>query len=364
MPGLDSDHPFEGPWAAAAKRGSGSTRLPLSIFVVCEDPADHDVLRRVREWAYRGTDTGLTLEASVTRVAPRDVPELGERTHHPALVVAPHRMSGTTQDRVRDTPALPTVRHGRTVDCDFPCASTVRTEWLVNTRDLLPALRKTVMSLQLRRRCTVRPLLTPSDFEAYFALRYDVWRELDYIPEHRLSERTRWEIDYADRTAFPIGAFADDQLVGCARLVMEFGKESPCVTLIQDLLMKGADPTLLRNFQYPRLLTHPFDLLQSFPAFHAYYRRLLVAGVGKAEISRVIVRPSQRRCGLGELLVDMLIAIARAHGIARLFLACAETNAPLYQRSNFNVLPDMRTEHFVNVNAPAIAMERTVRVSG
>jgi GNAT superfamily N-acetyltransferase len=364
MPGPEPSHPLERIWAAAAARVAiGSPTAPLSIFVVHEDHADHEVLRLVREWSHQRAERIHALEASVTRVTARDVQTLRDRTPHPVLLIAPQKTSGTVLESIRGVPGLFAVLHGRTVDCDFPGASTTRAQWLVNTGHLLAALRKAVLSLQLRGSFTVRPILTPADFEAYFALRYEVWRELDYIPRHRLSEHIPWEVDYADRTSFPIGAFAGDELVGCARLVMELGKETPCVKVIGDLLMRRADPVLLRNFQYPCFLSHPFDLLQSFPAFHAYYKRLLIEGAGKAEVSRVIVRPNRRRCGLGELLVDMLVAIARGHGIARLFLACAEDTAPLYQRSNFTMLPDMRTERFVNVNAPAIAMERVVRVS-
>jgi N-acetylglutamate synthase-like GNAT family acetyltransferase len=139
---------------------------------------------------------------------------------------------------------------------------------------------------------------------------------------------------------------------------MPMGSETTSVNLVRELIVECNDPVLIRNFEYPDLMIHPFDLLQSFPTFQSYYQRLVVRGIRKAEVSRVIVSEPYRHLGIGELLVDTLAVLARSHQIQRLFLACAEMNAPLYRRSRFVVLPGMCTDTFANVNAPAIAMER------
>src|SRR5262249_12941741 len=104
----------------------------------------------------------------------------------------------------------------------------------------------------------------------------------------------------------------------------------------------------------------PFDLCQHFGGqpFREYYRTLVLRQVSKAEIGRVIVSPEHQRQGLGEVLVDTMISIARRRTIQLLLLACKEVHRALYERSGFRQIPGLVCEHFGQYGVRAIAMER------
>lgn len=239
----------------------------------------------------------------------------------------------------------------------MPSASVFERAPLVATGSPIPALKKAI----LRRKAAICRLRTDEEFRQYFALRYQVWRSLNYVPAEKLCSDSEWELDYSDRTAYPIGAFSKKGiLVGCARLVMGFGHEIPHVPLIKRLIGESGDDCLRRVFRYPRGAEHPFDLLESFPGFRAYFRDLVVSRQSYAEVSRIIVRPHYRRRGLGETLVDSLVSVARAESVNVLFLGCLAKHRQFYQRSGFAELEGMRCDRFVNVRVPAIAMVRSL----
>jgi predicted GNAT family N-acyltransferase len=63
--------------------------------------------------------------------------------------------------------------------------------------------------------------------------------------------------------------------------------------------------------------------------------RLDVAYDGK--IGRVAVLPSHRRTGVGTLVMDRLHALAREHGLARVWCNAQLTAAPFYERLGYRV---------------------------
>ena len=239
--------------------------------------------------------------------------------------------------------------------------------------DPVATLRKAAICQSARQSMKVR-LLEEGDLDAYFSLRYSVWRALDYIPEERICEKSRWEVDYTDRSSIPIGVFrrdpgsGDEQLVACGRLVSGLGDEEPryrdmVERQVQARSRQADDPRLLKNFGYPANLQHPFDILDSFPGFHYYYRDLVKRRVKRAEISRIIVDNKFRGRGLGEVVVDSLVDLARDKNIRVLFLACIDRHATFYNRCGFSVVPDLSCGLFANVNVPAVVMHRNMAAS-
>lgn len=239
--------------------------------------------------------------------------------------------------------------------------------------DAVSTLRKAALCLWTRQSMKVR-LLEESDLDDYFSLRYRVWHELGYIPPERICGKSEWEVDFTDRSAIPIAVFHRvprsrvEKLVACGRLVSGSGKEIP---RYRDMVMRQVEgkseecdePRLLANLDYPAELSNPFDILDSFPGFRGYYRDLTKRRVKSAEISRIIVDDKFRNRGLGEVVVDSLIDLARDKKFRVLFMACIERHKTFYERCGFAVVPDLVCDRFVNVNVPAIAMHREVRKS-
>ena len=114
------------------------------------------------------------------------------------------------------------------------------------------------------------------------------------------AKKSQFELDYTDRTALPIGIFnQNQQLIASARLVFPAGHESCHVPLIKRMIDVTGDKQLQRNFDYPQILKHPFDLLECFNGFNGYFANLVRNQIPNAEISRVIVAPEYRHSGLG-----------------------------------------------------------------
>jgi GNAT superfamily N-acetyltransferase len=256
-------------------------------------------------------------------------------------------------------------RSGRRISSEInepPSASLLDDKHLVNVQDTLPALRKSLLRIQLKNHVTIRELNSKEDFTQYFSLRYKIWRTMSYLPKESDCENSGLELNYSDRTAYPIGAFTSaGELIGCARLVFPIGKDSRHLPLISDLVASKNDAKLTTNFEYPRNMTHPFDILESLKGFRAYFARLVRENIKYAEVSRVIVSPEFRGNGLGEVLVDSLLTLAWRYKLGLIFLACHENLHPFYERCGFRVLPGLSCENFAGVNAPAIAMALDLR---
>ena len=208
----------------------------------------------------------------------------------------------------------------------------------------------------------VRELVARDDLVKFFALRYDIWSAEGYIRPERNASVARLELDYTDRTSLPIGAFAPDgTLIGCARLVREVGAERPQQRAVIDTIVDGSEDRILAlNYAYPPTFVHPFDVLEAFPAFRPYYKRMVRSRRSKAEVSRVIVRPEWRGTRLAEILVDRLVEIAARERIEHLFLACRESIAHVYRASGFQRVPDLASVRFGDIPVPSILMERQV----
>jgi GNAT superfamily N-acetyltransferase len=203
----------------------------------------------------------------------------------------------------------------------------------------------------------VRELQTKADFGKYFSLRYNVWKEMNYLPPSQDCANSQWELNFTDRTSFPVGAFdGAGSLIGCARLVYPLGQRSSHISVIESCIADRNDLSLAKVFESPRSLTHPFDLLESLEGFDEYFKGLVRRRLRYAEVSRVIVHPAHRSTGLGEVLVDSLVSLAIERQVNVLFLACNEGLQGFYEHCGFQVLPGLHCDRFAGVNAPAIAM--------
>jgi len=247
-------------------------------------------------------------------------------------------------------------RHGPEIN-EQPTASLFDERRLINVQDTLPALRKALLRTRLKNKVEIRELNSNDDFIQYFRLRYRVWNAMGYIAPECACTNTGFELNYSDRTAYPIGAFNQSrELIGCARLVFPIGHDSRHLRLISQIVTAKHDAKLRDNFEYPKMMLHPFDLLESLVGFRTYFAGLVRKHITYAEVSRVIVAPEFQKEGLGEVLVDSIVTLAQRYGVDLLFLACNDNLHPFYERCGFSVLPGLSCEHFAGVNAPAIAM--------
>jgi len=266
----------------------------------------------------------------------------------------------TNEDKQRMEVIVRPPRNGNRLDPEIneqPTASLFDERRVINVQDTLPALRKALLRIRLRNKVEIRELNSSDDFIQYFRFRYRVWKAMGYLSQRYDCVDSGLELNYSDRTAYPIGAFnPKGKLIACARLVFPIGHESHHRPLILQIIAAKQDPKLMANFQYPTMMLHPFDLLESFVGFRTYFAGLVRKHITYAEVSRVIVDPEFRQNGLGEVLVDSLITLAQRYGVDLLFLACNDNLHSFYQRCGFSILPGLSCEHFAGVNAPAIAM--------
>ena len=344
----------------------------INITVVCPQPDMLNVLNKIRQWHL---DDPLG-NSSVRHVAgTKELKEalLSARQCPEKSILVPLGYSKSdVVDRLNDELLrkleiiIRPPRPGLKPEIDeLPNASLLEDRRIVNVQDPLPALRKSLLRLRFRDRICVRELKSEDDFRQYFSLRYRVWRQMGYLPSDQDCPESQWELNFTDRAAYPLGVFTrEGTLIACARLVFPLGQDSHHLRLVHKLVAATGDPKLAANLECPKGLRQLLDLLDSFPGFRAYFMRSIRRGIRHAEVSRVIVAPEHREEGLGEVLVNSLLSLARQRQLQVLFLACHMQLKGFYERSGFYVLPGLECERFAGVNAPAIAMARKLTAPG
>ena len=236
-------------------------------------------------------------------------------------------------------------------------ASFVNNPAFVTCKDILPVLEKSFTRSSLRKLVQIRSPASADEWAGYFALRYRVWEECNYLRDENKCARTKWEIDWKDRTAIPLCAITPaGKVVGCARL-LHGQEEHRYVSQINALLIGTGDDILQRLFNFPHRATLPFDLLTVFPSFGERFRDLITKRKKPAEISRVAVDPEYRRRYIAEALVDTAVSLAKARRFAPIFLACQERHARLYGKCGFLPVEGLKSEKYLNIQLPSIVME-------
>ncbi len=342
--------------------------MSIDVTVVYKQPGARKVLSKIREWClnveqpnYRKAICRVDQEQNLTdafnRIYYRDKAGVLIAIGFADKELDPYlRQPGTGEIIIRPPRPFP----GDIEPDESPTASLFPScQPIVHVQNTIPALKKSILRIKAKNKYKVRQLRDIDEFRQYFALRYQVWNELNFIPGEYNSHASRLELNYSDRTAVPIGCFArNGKMTALARLVFPMGRESRYASMVQQIVTELNDPVLTRSLEYPKQIMHPFDVLQSFKGFHKFYSRLLRNKLKKAEVSRVIVAPEYRQQGLGQVLVDSLKTLAEKRQIDVLFLACNEDHVPFYQRCNFRLLEGegMKCEKFTYVNVPAVAM--------
>jgi len=245
----------------------------------------------------------------------------------------------------------------------FPNASAFERRTVTRVKTLDEGVRKAILRISAHRLGDLRVINKPAELAQYFALRYRIWDAAGYLPDDSPLHRGGWEIDCFDRFSTPIGLFLPDgRLVGCARLVEEFGKENrQQVRMIDALLRQHGEPAAIEAFAYKQRMEQPFDILWEFHGFRDFYRKLLLSRESMAEVSRVAVDPEFRGRGLLEVLVDSLVSVARVEKAEHLLLACPTELARPYARCGFEAVPKLVSDHFFDIQRRSMVMQRRVR---
>ncbi|QDT25116.1 hypothetical protein Enr10x_04100 [Gimesia panareensis] len=241
-----------------------------------------------------------------------------------------------------------------------PTSTFLHTPVFVNAENPALFIRKSIIHTRLSNRgLSIKVLEGASEFVDYFSLRHEVWREMGYIASDYAPP---WELDYVDIHALPFGAFLDNHLVGCVRLVRLHGQAGTKETLnniVEELDDESRQQVSMRMLN-PHKFKHPFINLRRFEEFDEYYHS--ISKDSKAEVSRLIVKSQTRNIGIGETLLDSVVSAARHKRIEVLFLACQAKHEQFYRRSFFETLDWPKTSGFFDLpDVEAIAMEQKIK---
>ncbi len=338
----------------------------FNVFVVCPELGMENVLQKIKKW-FRENKTKHRWQinskiekhfniASALRA-------IRDKNEHSILVLIGFQPQSvkmkldSNESKNLEVIIRPPRPAREVIEVDNPNSSLLVDTRIIAVHNTLPALNKSVLRKYFQKIITIRELSGENDFQQYFRLRYKVWNEMGYLPAHKQCTKSQFELDYTDQTALPIGIFnKKNQLIASARLVFPAGRECVHVPLIKSMIENAEDEQLEKMFTYPAALRHPFDLLECFHGFNEYFAKLVRCGVRSAEVSRVIVAPEYRHSGLGEVLVDSLISVARKEQLQHLFLACKKEHRDFYEQCGFNIIKDIESESFADIKHPAIAM--------
>lgn len=340
----------------------------FEITVVSETPATHNHVLAIRKWSTTEADPACRRAIRVVSKSPniRDgLAKLRSDRAHTILVVTGRQgneVYALLEQNERGSSELVILPPTPPAGGILPSSTLLTEDRTFVAGDPKPALRKALLRLMTEQYAIIRRLRTPQDFAKFFALRYKVWTEMGYIPLEKQCDQSQWELDYTDRNAVPIGAFArrGGQMLAAARLVGPLGPERMrYVGVIEELIAAKGDPKLAELFNAPVRLQQQFDLLEAFEGFNSYYRRLKEKRLEPmAEVSRVVVHPDLRNQRLGEVVVDSLVSEAYKLGCKILFLACVPLHERFYARCGFRTIERMTCNAFDDENVAAIAMDR------
>ena len=344
----------------------------IQIITVSASGDTDRVVHMIKKWCHNSKDPLVqSLSPSVSKEINLDRATnlVGQNNTGAKIILVPigfsqsevvHYLSETLKNNLEVIIRPP--RTGLNMELDTPPSSSLLEACrVINVQNTIPAIRKSLLRLTLGEEVRISYLQTQEQLLSYFRLRYRVWKDMGYLKKEYDCSNSCLEVDYTDESAIPIGAFnRDNILIGCARLV--FARKADITDsldydfMIRSMIGEMNDCCLTRSYQRPFAITHPFDVLEGFSRFQRYYRLLVRRKLHKAEISRVIVEPERRKQGLGEILVDTLVSIARQQRVNALFLACHEHHKVFYQRCGFHSLPGLWADHFLAVKKPSIAM--------
>ena len=343
----------------------------VKVEVVCrkKDPCLQEVERRIKEWsasqsvpaanpARMEVERQTTLDSAVEKAR-----EVVSADPWSSVLIVPLGFDDAELDpcdELDEDARIEVMCFRRAFDALPPSASLLEHPHnIAQDSTLVNTLEKSILRLHFRQQGIVIREIRDRELDQYFRLRYEIYRPLGYIPPELDAADACWELHWSDRWSLPLGVFTrSGELVGCARLVSEYGLLNNYSDVIERMVGEKRDPVLGRCWRLPPQPTYPFDLLTPFDGFQRFYRNLVRQQVCKAEVSRVMRLPQWRGQRLGEVIVDSLVSEAARRQIHLLFLACREEHQGFYACSGFTTIPGMRCDRFGTFPVPAVAMQR------
>jgi predicted GNAT family N-acyltransferase len=227
---------------------------------------------------------------------------------------------------------------------------------LCATRYKLPPKRPCVRTPAVE----VRPVTTAFELRQCLALRYQVYKLLNYHFEGPEDEPANLELDYYDASALHfIAVAADNRIAGTARLIVADGKT------LRGSLFRGAakvrrdsrvlcaeiaaeSPTLEMNLE--RGMSGA-----ALPLFAAYDYDELDASTNTqigdfCEISRVVVAEEFRGMGVSRLLARACTAAAFDLQQRYVLLECIPQHVRMYEKYGFSKIKDSSNRHAWSIN--------------
>ena len=187
----------------------------------------------------------------------------------------------------------------------------------------------------------VRPIRTQGELLEAFKLRYRVYRVMGYLEQEYIDTAYQIELHWCDTISVHFGAFVPNppsapKLVATARLIL---------TRDEDPTVAEWTRTIARScHQLATLNTQQIELAQfRLPVFHTLrlneeMREAAISPYPWAELSRVVVAPAWRGCGLSRDLIKRAIDRADQMNVERILLECLETHKDMYERVGFTSL--------------------------
>jgi|HubBroStandDraft_6_1064221.scaffolds.fasta_scaffold00604_7 predicted GNAT family N-acyltransferase len=205
---------------------------------------------------------------------------------------------------------------------------------------------------------TVRSLRTNNETELreYFSLRHSVYSIMGYLEEEVEDSRSKLEVNEADVHAIHLVALHRDgkqeRLVGTARVVTNTEPDGSFQRTLEAIVRN--DPVARQHLDTPYSLGLP--IFQSHKGMNRIIQEVFARDKTCGELSRVIVAPEFRGCGISRMLIGEALRKSIGKGVDRLFLECLQVHEALYQEHGFKRISGV-VGPVVDVGRTMIAME-------
>jgi predicted GNAT family N-acyltransferase len=186
----------------------------------------------------------------------------------------------------------------------------------------------------------IRRISTEQEFFESLELRYNVYNIMGYLEQDLLDMDIKLELTWCDTFSIHFGVFIKmesnlSKLIGTSRLILTHGDTSLghdwvyAIAKTQPLLSRylKRQKELLAQFRLPIFHTIPINS-EMWHAFKPDARPW-------AELSRIVVAPNYRGCGISRKLIAATIEEAIKYDVEVILLECLEIHSKMYESLGF-----------------------------
>ena len=208
----------------------------------------------------------------------------------------------------------------------------------------------------------VRPIRTLGELLDACKLRYRVYVIMGYLEKEFYDTGCQIELTWCDTISVHFGAFLQSpplapKLIATARLILTRDENPTFVEWTHAIARTRHELVSFLNWQQTQFAQFRLPIFHTLPL----NKEMLESAVSPypwAELSRVVVAPEWRGCGLSSKLIKLVIDTADQMNVERVLLECLEIHKAMYEGVGFTILEKGQRGEVMGIGKTMIGMQR------